>query len=682
MKKEPSIVTQLKEEEKKGVFKQNHSDCSCCYDVENHDFFRLAVDNSADSIFLIDRKKMCFIDVNKTACNTIGYTKQELLKMGPQHIKPEFTKEDLALKFDTILKYDDNGVIEAVHQRKDGSTFPVEVFLTCLKDKDVIIASVRDITERKKAENEIKSIFNTAANGIRLIDDNHNIIKVNDTFCEMTGLSRNEIVGRKCYEVFTGNLCYTKECPLEKLKNTDKHKIKMEINKVRPDGKEIPTILTATPFKDSNGEFIGIVEDINDVTEQKKARDALKESKEKYRDLFENSNDLIQSVKPDGSIEYVNRVWRKILGYNIEELSNLSIFDIIHPNNKKHCEKVFSKLLSGEDVERIETSFITKNGEKIDVEGSINCRFKDGKAVSTRGIFRDITKRKEAEEEMKEAQRVLTLVNKELERKVEVKTSELKKAHKQLEETNKNLEEIVHERTKEVKQLLHEKNAFINQLSHDLKNPIGPIVNLLPLVIEDTKNEELLEVLEVINRNAVYMKSLIMDTLELARLEGSDKGFEYNNVNLLDVVDDVIKDNDFYFKEKNFEIENNLRQNFPVFADEIRIKEVFNNIFSNALKYNKKENGKIKINAEKQDDSVKISIQDTGIGMTPEQAKHIFDEFYKADPSRHDMVSSGLGLTICKRIIEKHGGEIWAESPGLEKGTTINFTLPNKQKNE
>ncbi len=624
---------------------------------------------------------MLFIDVNKTACKTTGYSKKELLSMGPQHIKPEFTKEDLSLKFDTILKYDDNGVIETVHQRKDGSTFPVEVFLTCLKDKDVIIAAVRDISERKKAENEIESIFNTAANGIRLIDDEHNIIKVNDTFCEMVGLPRNKIVGGKCYEVFAGNLCYTKDCPLEKLKNTSENKIKIKINKTRSDGKKIPTILTATPFKDTNGKFIGIVEDINDITEQKKARDALKESKEKYRDLFENSNDLIQSVKPDGSIEYVNRVWRKILGYTEEELTNLSVFDIIHPNHKEHCKKIFDRLLSGEEIERIETSFITKNGKKIDVEGSINCHFKDGKAISTRGIFRDITKRKEAEEEMKEAQRVLTLVNKELERKVEVKTAELKKAQKQLEETNKNLEERVDERTKEVKQLLNEKNAFINQLSHDLKNPIGPIVNLLPLVIEEANDPELLEILEVVNRNAVYMKNLIMDTLELARLEGSDKGFEYNSIDLSYIVEEVIKDNDFYFKDKNFEIENNINDDFLVFADEIRIKEVFNNIFSNALKYNKKETGKIKINAEKQEDFVKVSIKDTGMGMTPEQAYHIFDEFYKADPSRHDMVSSGLGLTICKRIIEKHGGEIWAESPGIGKGTIINFTLPIKKKN-
>ena len=88
------------------------------------------------------------------------------------------------------------------------------------------------------------------------------------------------------------------------------------------------------------------------------------------------------------------------------------------------------------------------------------------------------------------------------------------------------------------------------------------------------------------------------------------------------------------------------------------------------------------IDAVKENDFMEISISDAGVGMTKKQMKHIFEEFYKADKSRHDFESSGLGLTICKRIVEKHGGKIWVKSPGIGKGTTVFFTMPLYQKKQ
>jgi signal transduction histidine kinase len=110
-------------------------------------------------------------------------------------------------------------------------------------------------------------------------------------------------------------------------------------------------------------------------------------------------------------------------------------------------------------------------------------------------------------------------------------------------------------------------------------------------------------------------------------------------------------------------------------ADVLRLNEVFNNLITNAVKYSKKNGGKITIDADEGKENVTVSIQDAGIGMTKQQISHIFDEFYKADESRHELDSSGLGLSIAKKIINKHGGRIWAESPGPGKGTTFFFTL-------
>jgi PAS domain S-box-containing protein len=117
---------------------------------------------------------------------------------------------------------------------------------------------------------------------------------------------------------------------------------------------------------------------------------------DQYRDLFENANDLIQCVDPQGRLVHVNPAWRKTLGYSEEEVANLSIFDIIHPNCREPCRRLFQRLIAGEKIERVELEFVAKSGETVVLEGSCDCQFVDGKPVSTRGIFRNVTERKEA----------------------------------------------------------------------------------------------------------------------------------------------------------------------------------------------------------------------------------------------------------------------------------------------
>ena len=132
--------------------------------------FRAALDCSADPIFLIDRNEMRFVDMNETACASLGYSRDELLAMGPQDIKPNISKQELAQKFDEIIASEQQmGTLETVHRRKDGSTFPVEVFLRVLETDDatILIASVRDVTERKQVEAELKSLNQQLVNSAR-----------------------------------------------------------------------------------------------------------------------------------------------------------------------------------------------------------------------------------------------------------------------------------------------------------------------------------------------------------------------------------------------------------------------------------------------------------------------------------------------------------------------------------
>jgi PAS domain S-box-containing protein len=124
----------------------------------------------------------------------------------------------------------------------------------------------------------------------------------------------------------------------------------------------------------------------------------IREREARYRDLFENANDLIQSVGPDGRFLYVNRAWRETLGYSEEEVAGLTFLDVIHPASREHCMRLFQCLMAGENFARVETVFVTKTGNPVIVEGNVNCGAADGSSTATRGIFRDLTGQRRAEE--------------------------------------------------------------------------------------------------------------------------------------------------------------------------------------------------------------------------------------------------------------------------------------------
>ncbi|MCK5636731.1 MAG: HAMP domain-containing protein, partial [Thermoplasmatales archaeon] len=239
-------------------------------------------------------------------------------------------------------------------------------------------------------------------------------------------------------------------------------------------------------------------------------------------------------------------------------------------------------------------------------------------------------------------------------KEINLKNIDFKKAQKELSVLNRDLEQIVKERTAELEKVLKHKDEFINQLGHDLKNPIVPITNLLPVLIKKVEDPELLKYLEIISRRIHYIKNLVVQILEFARLSSPLLELDVENLNLLDITNQVFEDNELIFKQKNIKINNMINEKIFVDADKLKIEELINNLSINAVKY-MDEGGIITINADEDKDFINISIKDTGVGLTDEELSHVFNEFYKADWSRHDQNSIGLGLSICKRIIEKHG---------------------------
>ena len=304
---------------------------------------------------------------------TIQYIREKinqlLTVMGTSPLKPE------ELDDKTLIATDPIGIIS-------------DSFVQILKHLH------RTNNKLKITNQEINAIFDSAGAGILVIDKEMNILTYNSKLREQFFADKTDSTGKPCYSLICDLHDPVSGCPFIKVFETGEpvHWTGWVLNKRYYD-------VICTPMKDNSGEVSGAVIVYLDMTDRIQMEQALRRSEEKYRDLFENATDLIQSVAPDGSILYVNRAWRETLRYSEEEIPDLSIFDIIHPECNE-CGPYFRSIVFGEKAGRVETIFITKDGRKIIVEGNVNTVFEGETLRGTRGIFRDITERKEAEERL------------------------------------------------------------------------------------------------------------------------------------------------------------------------------------------------------------------------------------------------------------------------------------------
>jgi len=239
--------------------------------------FRTLFDSATDAIFILDLSGY-FIDANRSAYERLGYTKEEMLALHVSQLEPPEFGAKTPERIEKHLKYG-HVVFESVHLKKDGTTMPVEIDSRIIDfdGKKVFFSINRDITERKRWEREIQlayveldQIFNTAVDGMIVIDKNYNVLRVNKTLVSLLGWDCSEIIGKKCYEILSSSdLCQTVDCPLQKILS-GVPRVEFEAEKTRRDGVNMPCIVTAAPFKKVDGEIIGIVEDIRDITELKK----------------------------------------------------------------------------------------------------------------------------------------------------------------------------------------------------------------------------------------------------------------------------------------------------------------------------------------------------------------------------------------------------------------------------
>lgn len=252
--------------------------------------------------------------------------------------------------------------------------------------------------ELEESRRRLSAVFETVQVGIVIIDaETHTIVDANPKAVELIGIERDSMVGAVCHCF----ICPEKvgSCPItdqgQRIDNAERRLL-------RANGEAVTIVKTVARVKLHGRDHL--VESFLDISDRKRAEEELRESEERYRDILDNANDLIQSVDATGKFIYVNSAWKRTLGYSDDELASMNIFDVIKPCCQSHCANMFAQLKAGQKIPRVEVEFLAKDGRSIILEGSINCNMDEGHGISTRGIFRDITERKLMEAELMQSE--------------------------------------------------------------------------------------------------------------------------------------------------------------------------------------------------------------------------------------------------------------------------------------
>lgn len=380
---------------------------------------------------------------------------------------------------------------------------------------------------------------------------------------------------------------------------------------------------------------------IIDITHIKEIDSALKESEKKYRLIFENSPLGIFNFDKDGTVTHCNDKIAEILGIPKEKIigfnMNISLrdekmkaaFNEVLLLREGHFEGEYRSQGNGK------TAFI-----KVDYSPNIS---DDGTLLGGVGIVEDIGERKLAEEKLREY------------------ADELSKLNKELQSVDRM------------------KNELLSNVSHELRTPLTSIKGYSDLLMEGTLGEmnyQQLKAVSTIIRNAERLRRLVDSLLYVSMAEVEAIKYDFSKIDILEIIDNAVTDMAMPITEKKIDVLRHVQENLPqIEADAKKITDMLTNVLDNAVKFTPSR-GKIGIFAKKEGEMVHISVQDNGIGIPEDLLPHLFQKFYQADPSiRRKYGGTGLGLFICRNIVEAHKGKIWIESEE-SKGTTVHILLP------
>ncbi|MGB9980211.1 PAS domain S-box protein [Methanobacterium sp.] len=580
--------------------------------------------------------------INKKGIEIAGYTAREIIGKSfidfiPEGFKAELTDIAIGIISGNLkgLKHYEGPILT-----KNGEERLISWNIAVLRDDNGnfinALVSGEDITESKKAEEKIQRLANIVESSddaiIGLTLDGI-ITSWNRGAEKVYGYSAEEMVGKGPSPLFSHSQFKKVEDYITELKE-GKNIIHYEAQRLRKDGNNIYVSVNLFSVKNFEGKITGISVISRDITESKKAEDALKESEERFKILFEYAPDPYFLTDMKGNFldgnkaaeRLINLKKENVIGKNIIKLGLISedqipkVFKLLHENIQGSTTGPEEFILNRKDDIKVPVEI---TGFPIEIRGQ--------KLVL--GMARDISERKKSEEKLKET------------------ISELKRSNDELQQF-----------------------AYIT--SHDLQEPLRTIASFTQLLERRYKNKldtDADEFIEFIVSAATRMKEMIQGLLDYSRI--GTRGGEFNLTDVEEVMITVLSNLHAAISESEAKI---TYDKLPtVIADRNQLIQLFQNMISNAIKFKKNDvTPKIHISVKKDEKRGEFifSVSDNGIGLETQYKDKIF-EVFKRLHTMDEYKGAGIGLAISKRIIERHGGRIWVESE-LGNGSTFYFTLP------
>jgi PAS domain S-box-containing protein len=548
---------------------------------------------------------------------------------------------------------------ETIRRHQTGRKVFVSLGLSPIRDVNGVIVGIakiaRDISERRLATEMLKNqalLLDQAHEAIVIRDEQDRIIYWNRGAERLYGWTSEDALGQISHDLL--HTIFPE--PLASIQHrlrTAGHWEGELIHTTR----NAQTLTMLSHWVLSCGSPTGLVLETNfDLTEQKKmisreehARAEI-HAERRFHDLIEHAPDTILQVDTAGRIVIANSTAQSMFGYTHEELLASGV-DLLVPEAHRAAHPGRRKAFAAAGIARpmghgLDLQARRKDGTEFPVEISLS-PVKTEQGVYVTAVVRDVTERKRVEAQV----RVL----------------------------EKNYLQELEARKEEAERLNRLKSEFLASISHELRTPLHTIIGFSELLAEESEgplNEEQRRFLEHIHRDSEHLLALINDVLDFSQIEAGGLNLHAEVLPLSEVISEAANAIRPSAGAKGISMLTDADGQIRVLADRLRLRQVFYNLLNNAVKFTSRS-GTISVNATPvpNEQSVQITVSDTGIGIADEERAQIFDKFYQVGVTSDGVrEGTGLGLAICKQLVEMHGGRIWVESePG--RGSQFHFTL-------
>jgi PAS domain S-box-containing protein len=628
---------------------------------DSEEKFRTISNAAQDAVIMLDHLGNIAY-WNPAAEKIFGYTREEALNhdlhnlLAPERFHAAYRKgigHFIATGEGQVI----GKTLELAALRKGGEEFSMEISLSAVKlgNQWNAIGIIRDITERKRAEEAIRrqqkfttQIIETIPMRVFWKDRDLRFLGCNTLFAKDAGLSRpDEMIGKTDFDMGWKDQAELYRADDQRVMDSNTPKLSYDEQQTSPEGSHLWLRTSKVPLHNEANETIGMLGVYENVTKYKLMGQKLRESEESFRKAFQFSAIGMALVGLDGHWLKVNDSLCQIVGYSEQELLGKTFQDITHPEDIQSDLGYLSQLLAGKiDHYRKEKRYFHKDGHVVWIRLSVSLiRDAQDNPIHFVSQIDDITEGKHAEEEIHR-------LNEGLEEKVQDRT-------KQLLEAQENL-------------VRKEKLAVLGQVAgsvgHELRNPLGVMSNavfFLQNVLPDA-DENVKEYLGIIKSEITGSERIVSDLLDSVRTKPPLTA----TVDVRELLAQTLRT---LSMPSAVTVKLNIPETLPPLrVDQLQIRQVFRNLISNGVEA-MPQGGMLEIGAveNKQDRTVTISVRDSGIGMTPEQLGKLFQPLFTTKAR-----GIGLGLVVVKNLTEANGGRVQVESVA-GKGTLFSITLPS-----